>query len=533
MLDYKLALKSIRKEEFRGNNPIPDLLSFLHVDKLYGNELNSKISSYYEKIYKDPRSIRPLLRIDVPKSNFTIRPMSRPHLEEWLILEAIVKFISNEIYENNNELCLRSYSTLSFKKELKKSTSAWLMFDERARDFYKAGYKTAVITDITAYYENISLEELRNRLHNFISENKEINNCIDVLFKLFRRWSQDRIANYSLPQGPFAASFFGDIFLDHVDRKMEKYEGYFRYMDDIRIFCKNELEAKIALKDLIIALRDLKLNINAKKTDILVNEQIEDRLFDKHHELMSFIDETIESKNYKLISTEVAYSLQMLFDISFKDDPFERRHLNFSLYRLGILYNSGIDINHDLIINKILTNFDSKPHHTSLFCDFLINFPQRKDIFVSILDFIKSEKNIYEWQEMKLLQCILNFNITLSDNEKSVFYDCGKDRNRHPFVNCFYILLSGKYGKNRDRELLIDIYDEKDNEYIKMAIILSVQELALPSRNTFYNRLKKIESENICNFIEYIKSLKGPLYCLKANKPSIELFEKVEISEYP
>ena len=118
---------------------------------------------------------------------------------------------------------------------------------------------------------------------------------------MLRKWSLDRIENFGLPQGPPASSFLGDIFLDHVDRKMEKYEGYFRYMDDIKIFCKNEIEAKIALKDLIIFLRELKLNINAKKTDILHGEEIEHKLFDPHHELMTIIDKTLDSGNQTLI----------------------------------------------------------------------------------------------------------------------------------------------------------------------------------------------------------------------------------------
>ena len=105
--------------------------------------------------------------------------------------------------------------------------------------------------------------ELRNRVVNYLEEN---GHGIQLLFGLLETWSRERIRGYGLPQGPPASAFLADIFLDYVDRRMEKYEGYFRYMDDIRIFCKREIDAKLALKDLIIALRDLKLNINAKKT---------------------------------------------------------------------------------------------------------------------------------------------------------------------------------------------------------------------------------------------------------------------------
>ena len=49
MLDYKFALKNLLKEELKGNNPVPDLLSFLHIEKLYSDNLDEIINEYLEK----------------------------------------------------------------------------------------------------------------------------------------------------------------------------------------------------------------------------------------------------------------------------------------------------------------------------------------------------------------------------------------------------------------------------------------------------------------------------------------------------
>jgi len=148
---------------------------------------------------------------------------------------------------------------LNFKTHDAKRTNAWLKFDKQSRDFFKKGYKYAVTTDITGYYENVNLEELRNRIIDYLGRDEDGEKLTDVLFKLLRKWSDERISGYGLPQGPPASSFLADIFLDYVDRRMEKYKGYHRYMDDIRIFCKQKIDAKVALKDLTIALRNLKL----------------------------------------------------------------------------------------------------------------------------------------------------------------------------------------------------------------------------------------------------------------------------------
>ncbi len=93
MLNFIDALRKLKKEDLRGTNPVPDILGFQHVSKLYENNLDQKMNEYFESILKNT-NIRGLLKIDVPKANFTIRPMSRPHLEEWLIYESISDALS-------------------------------------------------------------------------------------------------------------------------------------------------------------------------------------------------------------------------------------------------------------------------------------------------------------------------------------------------------------------------------------------------------------------------------------------------------
>lgn len=528
MLNFDLALKSLKREENRGNNPVPDLLSFLHVKQLFGSKFAETMNDHYASILNSPQYISPLLKMDVPKSNFTIRPMARPHLKDWLLYEALVASISEDIFSNSDEVCTRSYSINQFKKHGNKSIEAWLEFDQKSRNLYDEGYQYVVVTDITAYFENINLDELRCYLYNFIDADKD--DRVTALDNLLQKWSSERIRNYGLPQGPTASSFLGDFFLDHVDSKMEKYPGYFRFMDDIKIFCKDEVESKIALKDLIISLRDVKLNINAKKTSIWHALEIDTYLLDHHRELMNFIVETIKDGNKQLIKENVLSSLMMLFEKSFGDDHFGPRHLNFSLFRLGLLYNSNIEFDIDPIIDTILSQLKNKPHHTGVFCDFLTNFPNNSKIQNEILSFLQSEHNIYEWQEIKLLQCLIRFKTPFDKNQREILQRLCQDHNKHSIVTSFYLLLIGKHGSRRDRDMIIDSYDEKHDDFKKQAIILATQELGKAARDKFYNRLKRNDSKDIVNFIEYVKSLENPIYCLHSEKPRIEISE--EISEY-
>lgn len=528
--DYKKALKRIRSEELKGNNPIPDILSFLHLKPLYEDRLFENIDSLfndYESISKIPAS---LLRIDVPKSNFTIRPMSRPENKDWFLYEAIVDHIAAQILNNGQHICKRSFSFLNFVQTEGKNN--WIRFDDKCSELYTAGFKYAVAADLTGYYENISLSELRKRIFNYLYATDDNNKAVSVLLKLLNKWSDERVSGYGLPQGPPASSFLADIYLDYVDSQMEKYENYYRYMDDIRIFCKTEIEAKKALKDLIIALRAIKLNINAKKTRILSGKDIESSLFDPLKPLLNHIEIIIKGRNKELIKTAIP-SLIKIFEGSFLGDIFEKRHLNFSLYRLGVLQSSALEFDTKKIIALIKDNFTAKPHHAGLFCFFLTLFSSDEDISNFLISFLQSENNIYEWQEVKVAQSLLRFSIKPNSQQVKFFIDSANNSNNHYASRAFYFLLAGKHGNNRDRELIVDSYNDTLNPYIKLSIILAVQELGTPSRNDFYSRIKRNENDSeVIKFIDYVKALNRPLYYLDIEKPKIEGLEEGEPSPY-
>lgn len=528
--EYNKALKRIRSEEVKGNNPIPDILSFLHLKPLYEDKLFENLDSLFNDYESGSKIPASLLRIDVPKSNFTIRPMSRPENKDWFLYEAIVDHIAAQILSNGEHICKRSFSFLNFAQTEGKDN--WLRFDDKCRELYTTGYKYAVAADLTGYYENISLSELRKRIFNYLYSTDDNNKVVGVLSKLLNKWSDERVSGYGLPQGPPASSFLADIYLDYVDSQMEKYENYYRYMDDIRIFCKTEIEAKKALKDLIIALRAIKLNINAKKTRILSGKDIESSLFDPLKPLLNHIETTIKGRNKEQIRTAIPLLIK-IFEGSFLEDIFEKRHLSFSLYRLGVLHSSDFEFDTKKTIALIKDNFAAKAHHAGLFCFFLTLFPSDEDIFNFLFSFLQSENNIYEWQEVKIAQSLLRFNVKPNSQQVKFFIDAANNSNNQYASRAFYFLLAGKHGSNRDRELIVDSYDGTLNPYIKLSIILAVQELGTPSRNDFYSRIKRNENDSeIIKFIDYVKSLNRPLYYLDIGKPKLEGLEEGEASPY-
>jgi len=74
MLNYQNALKIIKKEELRSSNPIPGLLSFLHIDTLYGKNLESILNDYLNIIIDNQRNVKPLLIVSSIKTIYEFLP---------------------------------------------------------------------------------------------------------------------------------------------------------------------------------------------------------------------------------------------------------------------------------------------------------------------------------------------------------------------------------------------------------------------------------------------------------------------------
>jgi hypothetical protein len=513
------SIEKILKEDKNNNNPIPDPLRFAYLYP-YKKEVTDEIG----KILKnDSYQAGEIYRIDVPKENYTIRPMARPNVIDWVLYQYIIESIKPYI---TDKISLRSYSILNFKNP-KKKVDPWKRFENESLNFYKKEYTYCVCTDISGYFENIHLQELRSKILNYIpGSDTKVQDMVNILFsKILYRWSMGRLKDFGLPQGPQASSFLGDIYLDNIDRSMESFEGYMRYMDDIRIFCKTKIEARVALIKLIKELRKYKLNINSKKTRIYEGVEVVS-IFDKEREYLNLIQDIFESKDRAKIKTILPLVVAILREAFCKDHRFSTRHIRFCLFRLSMAKNSGIEYNYDSIIHLIIKNFIDKPHLSDLFCGFLVQFPDLK-VKEFFLSFISSEENIYEWQELYVLRSILEIFDSFDEDIIDLFIRKFKDKNNHWAVRSLYALLVGKYGDNTRREQIKDGFFEENNDELKKNIILAVQELGSASRNDFYANCK--DEINPIFFVKYVKSLKNNMYFWPYEKIKIDEFKQEDL----
>jgi len=176
-------------------------------------------------------------------------------------------------------------------REFEEWYQAWPEFDKDTKRFIeKHGYTHMAVSDITAYFENISHDVLRGTLHRHMESDGHY--PINLLIDILSQWTilpphGVRIPR-GIPQGNDISSYLGNLYLLPLDEalcEIEKTDGirYLRYMDDVKILAKSRASALKALFAMNKVLRELQLNVQGSKTNIYEGQEIIELL--SHREL--------------------------------------------------------------------------------------------------------------------------------------------------------------------------------------------------------------------------------------------------------
>ena len=137
------------------------------------------------------------------------------------------------------------------------------------------GWNWVCETDITAYFDTINHNNLKEILNDHLNEDDKQQKyikklIIDFIKKGIIENGEKRCSHRGIPQSMQISSFLGNLFLDDVDKIMidNKNIKYHRYVDDIRIMGKSKDEVKSALLNLQKLLIKKGLYINSGKTKI-------------------------------------------------------------------------------------------------------------------------------------------------------------------------------------------------------------------------------------------------------------------------
>ena len=356
-----------------------------------------------------PRTLR-----NVPKKGLPVRYSLETDYYDRFIYQAICTFLM-PFYDPtlSHRALSHRYSTTNKRYLFENRIERWLTF-EGITYTYKKSRKYLLITDISNYYENITTEDIIDQLLELLpkiqantAEKHQIRNAISLLEQCLAKWSySDR---FGLPQNRDPSSFLANVLLRKIDNDMTclGYD-YYRYVDDIRVICTSESQARKAIQDLIGLLRDRGLNVNSSKTKILGPEsepsEIDGEFPNKDARVVS-IEQMWKSRDKKIIFKSIKYIVS-LFKECLDTNQTQSRLFRFATNRLAQLAELGLLQDQTFtsaVATNLLENLYNQPASTDQYTKLLNVIELSPENLKSIEQFLADrEKAIHDWQNYHL-----------------------------------------------------------------------------------------------------------------------------------
>jgi retron-type reverse transcriptase len=284
--NFRLALRRIQTSQ-------PNLYK-----SLYSNDL--RVFSFFEQdnleflihlIRDGSYEPKPCDRIYVPKDKNLVRPLSVLCCVDQIVYQALINIIADEFYDFFLPLWNRTIfgnvyrhssdpSAIFFNVEWKKQ---WSRYNRQTEANHLAGYYYFADFDFASYFDTIDHEILCQILDNHGIE-REI---LDLLGSCLKTWTlvnnrEKYKCNHGIPQGPLASHFLADVYLTPLDNEIAYRSRldikYSRYVDDIRILAKNDLEGQKTVMLIDLLARDFGLIPRPDKVSVYRVDDIRRKL---------------------------------------------------------------------------------------------------------------------------------------------------------------------------------------------------------------------------------------------------------------
>ncbi len=377
--------------------------------KLFGLYIDENISTVINNIQQDIYKPEKCHKIFIPKKDNLVRPLSMLTFIDLLVYQAIVNVIADTSYDIispyydkiifgnivNTSKCPETDKPFFYKSWKRK----WKRFNEISKDHFSNGYIYLSEFDIASFFDTIDHNILCELLENTFSVEKDL---LQLLSKCLETWTADSNtksfkSKHGIPQGPISSPFLADLYLFYIDSEIKRLSKkldfkYIRYVDDIRLFSKDELTSQKLIAALDLISRDLGLipqgsKILIKKiTDIDSELRIQNSKFSEITK--EYRDENVGKPVGKLKS-KTHKQLKKRFLDSFNNKSAEKyldkTLIGFSLYKL----NSDDDIKKIILNNYklILTHFEGILFYLKT------HYPKDADV-LKFVDSILSDENI-------------------------------------------------------------------------------------------------------------------------------------------
>jgi retron-type reverse transcriptase len=378
---------------------------FRHIYEAYELSSEANLKDLRQRLKSCNYTPATPVRIYFPKASGLQRPITLLSLEDQIILQAIANLFADKFRvarqpligkavfsnwlsnTNSPEFFLNDwqYGYKSFKKQL---ISCFIDGNSWVADF-----------DLSAFYETIPHDLLIKML---VPRGKGTQFHNDIMNWL-NTWSSDEKTaqhGHGLPQGPIASGFLAECTMLPIDTRMVTDFRYFRYVDDIRIMGKTELEIQQALVYLDILCRERGLIPNSDKTKITKIKSREE-LVNGMPEIIGYVE------SGKSNQIEQAEAESLIADAISEENSsiriLDRSKLRFALFRAPAS---------NKLLNIVLQLWKHSPQHADAYVSFLENYERVEEV-INLCDELLRLKFPYDYirgEMWKLLARMCNSN---------------------------------------------------------------------------------------------------------------------------
>ena len=499
-LDLELAWRRVKHDiaEDRVFIRHPYLLDLIEVN------LNEWLEQLKERVAKGEFQPSPLRVCDVLKPKGAIRPGGDLWLADQVIYAALMADARPQIQaalQWGNPTPDFAYRLRDNPREVpwfENFFANWKAMSNFSLKCIEDGYSHVVVADVAGYYEQVDIYTLRSDL-NGLGINDE---ALHLLEKCLHRWAQ--VPRRGLPQGFSASDILGKLYLNAVDTSLAG-AGFkhCRYVDDHRIFCRSNAEARKALLLLAQTLRRRGLVVQTAKTKILAadkaSQQFEDvrlRLDEVKDEFLKKLREVANLNNASMAMSEVdkilaemesdepAEVLAEAYRMNFIEaqNDFNKSLFRFLLNRLGSARNS-FALEHALGVLK------EHPEESDAILSYAAALNEIPKTDTAIVGLLRDDEAIYPYQAYQILKWrrAQDENPTIELMQKIREYALRDEV--APFLKAEARAALGQWGLPADLETMMHAYGNANGDVERAEIICSVARMETGRRNGFLGQV--------------------------------------------
>lgn len=460
-LDLELARKRLRTdiEDDWYHDPLK------YIDLLNQDYIFKQFEAYFGKsIYEASLAEK----FFVPKKQFTLRlALVSPFVDRVMYMAAVGKLakrlddamipnVYSARYNHYSDSQLILNGVEQWKKMKYKLAECAFKKDDKG---YK--YNCVVEIDLLNFYDNINKSLLYEKIKR-VCETANEKRAANLLYNIICKISGKELG---LPQNSDASSLLASFYLNQVDIFMLHHSPeYFRFMDDIRIFCSDKYEARRILQTFEFELRRCDLSVNSQKTKIYslvddVKNPGEEKSRNEFRTPFDFdlnkIRRLRKSENYTYLNDAFHLSIvileKALSDVDINNSDESSRRINYALNTICQLGQKNInlytqDSRFEKAISVAVQSLKDKPWITTQVCN-VLNLLPTPTINSQYLNYIKeivlkSSYNTYSFQVYQLWLLLAKHKCKSADLLKYAISQIEKnDETNRPVIAAMIIYL--------------------------------------------------------------------------------------------